>query len=106
MDRLATALAAEAARLPGVARVYTAKTLGQAPRSDWNAEWWRRLLPADSGWLVCPATAPGYIWSAGGLDADHGAAHPEDVAVAIVFYGPGMRRSDLRGACVRWTSGS
>jgi hypothetical protein len=78
-----------------VARVYTAKTLAQAPRSDWNAELWRRLIPADYGWLFCSSTAAGYVWSAGGLDAEHGAANPEDVAVPIAFYGPGIAAQRL-----------
>jgi hypothetical protein len=58
---LAQALAADAAHLPGVTRVYAAKTLAQAPRSDCNAELWRRLLPPDFGWLFCAVTAPGYV---------------------------------------------
>jgi hypothetical protein len=95
VDSLATTLAAEAARLPGVTQVYTAKTLAQAPRSDGNAELWRRLLPADYGWLFCAALAPGYVWSAGGLSAEHGGAHPEDVAVPIAFWGPGIRAQRL-----------
>jgi hypothetical protein len=90
VDSLAAALGVEAAGLPGVARVYTPRTLAEAPGSDWNATLWRHLLPPDYGWLLCAVTAPGYVWSAGGLDAEHGAAHPEDVAVPIVFYGPGI----------------
>jgi arylsulfatase A-like enzyme len=35
-------------------------------------------------------TTPGYVWSGGGLDAEHGAAHPEDQAVPIAFYGSGI----------------
>ena len=89
-DSLADALAAEAARLPGVARVYTPRTLSLAPRSDWNAELWRHMIPPDYGWLVCAVTSPGYVWSAGGLDAEHGSTNPEDVAVPIAFYGAGI----------------
>jgi predicted AlkP superfamily pyrophosphatase or phosphodiesterase len=90
-DSVADALAAEAARLPGVARVYTPRTLALAPRSDWNAELWRHMIPPDYGWLLCALTAPGYVWSAGGLDAEHGSTNPEDVAVPIAFYGEGIR---------------
>ena len=87
VDSLASALAAEAASLPGVARVFTPRTLALAPPSDWNAELWRHMIPPDYGWLLCGVTAPGYVWSAGGLDAEHGSTNPEDVAVPIAFYG-------------------
>jgi len=87
VDSLAGALAAEAASLPGVARVFTPRTLALAPPSDWNAELWRHMIPPDYGWLLCGVTAPGYVWSAGGLDAEHGSTNPEDVAVPIAFYG-------------------
>jgi len=87
VDSLAGALAAEAASLPGVARVFTPRTLALAPASDWNAQLWHHMIPPDYGWLLCGVTAPGYVWSAGGLDAEHGSTNPEDVAVPIAFYG-------------------
>lgn len=90
VDSLAGTLAAEAARLPGVARTYTPQTLARAPESDREATLWRRLLPSDYGWLVCAMTAPGYVWSGGGPDAEHGSANPEDIAVPIAFYGAGI----------------
>jgi len=90
VDSLADALGAEAASLRGVARVYTPRTLARAPASDWNAELWRHMLPPDYGWLFCAVTAPGYVWSAGGLEAEHGSTNPEDVAVPIAFYGDGI----------------
>ncbi len=90
VDSLAATLAAEAGRLPGVAQVYTARTLKLAPPSDSSAELWRRLLPPDLGWLLCAVVAPGYVWSGGGISAEHGGAHPEDIAVPIAFYGPGI----------------
>ncbi len=91
VDSLSATLAAEAGQLPGVSQVYTPRTLALAPRSDSSAELWRRLLPPDYGWLVCAITKPGYVWSAGGPSAEHGGAHPEDIAVPIAFYGPGIR---------------
>ena len=90
VDSLAQALAAEAASLPGVAHVYTPRGLARAPRSDRGAELWRHMIPLDYGWLVCAVTAPGYVWSDGGLDAQHGSTNPEDVAVPIAFYGAGI----------------
>ena len=102
VDSLATALASDAARLPGVARVYTLQTLARAPASERGAELWRHLLPADYSWLICAMTAPGYVWSAGGLDAEHGSANPEDIAVPIAFYGAGIpaRRVERRVSTV------
>lgn len=90
VDSLAATLAAEAGRLPGVSQVYTARTLPLAPTSDESAELWRRLLPSDFGWLLCAILAPAYVWSAGGTSAEHGGAHPEDIAVPIAFFGPGI----------------
>ena len=90
VDSVAQALAAEAARLPGVARVYTPRTLAAAPREDRSAELWRHLLPPDYGWLFCAVTAEGYIWSPGQLGAEHGATNHDDVAVPIAFLGPGI----------------
>ena len=91
VDSLTATLAAEAGQLRGVSQVYTPRTLARAPHSDQSAELWHRLLPPDYGWLVCAITAPGYVWSAGGPSAEHGGAHPEDIAVPIAFYGSGIR---------------
>ncbi|HEV2750065.1 MAG TPA: alkaline phosphatase family protein [Gemmatimonadales bacterium] len=90
VDSLAQALASEAARLPGVAHVYTPRTLAAAPPSDRSAELWRRLLPVDYGWLLCAVTTDGYVWSGGGLGAEHSSANWEDIEVPIAFYGPGI----------------
>ena len=51
------------------------------------------MLPPDYGWLFCAVTAPGYVWSAGEPDAEHGSTNPEDVAVLIAFYGGVCRPS-------------
>jgi arylsulfatase A-like enzyme len=90
VDSLGAGLAERAARVPGVARVYTPRTLAAAPASDRSAGQWRRLLPADYGWLFCAVTLPGYVWSSGQLGAEHGAGNPDDVAVPIVFWGEGI----------------
>jgi len=89
VDSLAKALAAEVRQLPGIARVYTPATLATAPAGDEGARLWRRLLPADYGWLVAALPKPGYVWSTGGLRAEHGGAHPEDINVPVVFLVPG-----------------
>ena len=90
VDSLAQALASAAARLPGVAHVYTPRTLTAAPAADWTAQLWRHLLPADYSWLFCAATSEGYVWSAGQLGAEHGSANLADVQVPIAFLGPGI----------------
>jgi type I phosphodiesterase/nucleotide pyrophosphatase len=89
VDSLAAALAAEVRRLPGIAQVYTPATLAAAPAVDEAARLWRRLIPADYGWLVCALPKPGYVWSSGGLRAEHGGAHAEDINVPVVFLVPG-----------------
>ena len=89
VDSLAAALAAEVQLLPGIARVYTPATLAAAPPTDESARLWRRLLPATYGWLVCALPKPGYVWSPGGLRAEHGGAHAEDINVPVVFLVPG-----------------
>jgi arylsulfatase A-like enzyme len=89
VDSLAAGLAAAARSYPGVARVFTPATLVRAPGSDAAARLWRRQLPADYGWLICTLPRPGYIWSPGGLRAEHSGAHAEDVHVPIVFLVPG-----------------
>ena len=96
VDSLSATLAAEAGQLRGVSQVYTPRTLALAPHTDQSAELWRRLLPPDYGWLICAITAPGYVWSAGGPSAEHGSAHPEDIAVPIAFYGSGIRAQLVR----------
>ena len=87
VDSLSQALAAEAQALPGVAQVYTPRSLARAPFNDRAATLWRHLLPSDYGWLICATTKPGYVWSSGGLDAEHASANADDIAVPIAFYG-------------------
>lgn len=89
IDSLATGLAAAARSVPGVAQVFTPATLVRAPPSDAAARLWRRQLPADYGWVICALPRPGYIWSPGGLRAEHSGGHAEDIHVPIVFLVPG-----------------
>ncbi len=90
IDSLAQTLAAEAMAVPGVAQVYTPRTLAQAAATDPTATLWRHLLPASLGWLFCASTKPDYVLSTGGLDAEHGTANRDDIAVPIAFYGAGI----------------
>lgn len=89
VDSLAATLAAEVRQLPGIAQVYTPATLAAAPAGEEGARLWRRLIPADYGWLVCVLPKPGYVWSPGGLRGEHGGAHAEDINVPVVFLVPG-----------------
>lgn len=90
VDSLAEALAREARRTPGVARVYTPATLGRAPGTDVHALRWRRELPPDFGWLLCAVTEPNWVWSSGGAGAVHGGTSDDDVEVPIIFAGAGI----------------
>jgi hypothetical protein len=92
VDSVADALATDARRRPGIASVYTRRSLGTAPSSDQAAARWRRTLPSDFGWLIAAAVKPEYVWSDGGATGTtHGQMNPEDLNVPIVFMGPGIR---------------
>lgn len=90
VDSLAGALAAEVRRGPGVATVYTPRTLAAAPPADINAMRWRHAIPKDISWLFCTVLKPGYVWSPGKLSAEHGTMSDETVSVPIAFWGAGV----------------
>jgi hypothetical protein len=89
LDSVAAALRAKVAAVPGVARVYTPKTLKRAADSDTGAVLWRRTIPDDLGWLLCATLEPGYVWSAGVI-AEHGTTNLDDQWVPVAFLGPGF----------------
>lgn len=88
LDSVAAALAARTASVPGVAQVYTPKTLRRAPDSDTAAVLWRRTIPDDFGWLLCATVEPGFVWSPGRVIAEHGTTSRDDQWVPIAFLGP------------------
>ncbi len=90
VDSLAEVLAAEAARHPGVARVYTPRSLAHAAATDTHAQRWKRVLPAGYGWLICAVLQDGWVWSPGKQAAEHGSTGDDDVSVPIAFLGPGI----------------
>jgi hypothetical protein len=90
VDSIASALAAEARGRPGVAAVYTPKSLAAAPASDENAARWRRSIPREISWLFAAVAKPGYIWNPGRLIAEHGTMNDQDVNVPIAFWGAGV----------------
>jgi hypothetical protein len=77
--------------VPGVARVFTPKTLRSAPASDSAALLWRRTIPDDFGWLLCATVPPGYVWSARVI-GEHGTTNIDDQWVPVAFLGPGFVR--------------
>jgi hypothetical protein len=90
LDSVTAALAAKAAAVPGVARVYTPKTLKRAADSDTGAVLWRRTIPDDLGWLLCATLEPGFVWSPGRVIAEHGTTNLDDQWVPVAFLGPGF----------------
>ncbi|MEP6572689.1 MAG: alkaline phosphatase family protein [Gemmatimonadota bacterium] len=98
VDSLAKALAAEAARVPGVAGTWTPSTLARTASTDVNAARWRRSLPSATSWLFCASLLPGYQWGGGAGSTSHGSTNQDDVLVPIVFLGAGVRPGVLTRA--------
>jgi arylsulfatase A-like enzyme len=94
VDQVAAALAAKAARRPGVARVFTPASLAAAPPTDTLAMLWRHSIPPGYGWLIAAAIQPGFVWSRPDEpSAEHGSTAPLDLTVPIVVAGPGVRHA-------------
>ncbi|MFL5494458.1 MAG: alkaline phosphatase family protein [Gemmatimonadales bacterium] len=92
LDSLTAALAGQAARRPGVRRVYTPTSLWSSPADDREAGLWRRTIPSGHGWLICVSLKPGFVWSPPDqLIAEHGSTAPADIEVPIAFLGRGIR---------------
>ena len=90
LDSLSEALATAARRVPGVARVYTPRSLRAAPPTDRQAVLWRRALPNWVGWLLCLVAEPGFMFSEQTGLTTHGTTNPDDVQVPIAFLGAGI----------------
>jgi predicted AlkP superfamily pyrophosphatase or phosphodiesterase len=90
VDSLVNALVAQVRRGPGVATVYTPRTLAEAPATDVNAMRWRHAIPKEIPWLFCTVLKPGFVWSSGKLSAEHGTMSEESVNVPIAFWGAGV----------------
>jgi arylsulfatase A-like enzyme len=92
LDSLTAALADQAARRPGVSRVYTPTSLRSSPADDPEAGLWRRTIPSGHGWLICVSLQPGFVWSPPDqLIAEHGTTAPADIEVPIAFLGGRIR---------------
>ena len=96
VDSVAAALAAQAATVPGVARVFTPKSLRAAPPTDTAAVLWRRTLPDEFPWLLCATLETGYVWSPGRVIAEHGTTSLNDQWVPVAFLGPGIPARHFR----------
>lgn len=75
---------------PGVARVFTPRTLAKAPATDVAARRWRHSIPPDFGWLVAAVTPEGTTWDSWTTGDNHGTPWQLDVQVPIVFWGAGL----------------
>lgn len=89
-DSLAEALAREAGAMPGVARVFTPRSLARAPVADEEARLWRRALPSWLGWLIAVSSEPGWIFTDTPGWTNHGSTQRADMHVPIMFMGPGL----------------
>jgi hypothetical protein len=90
-ESLATNLAPQVWKLPGVVNAWTPATLGGAGPRDVHAVRWWRALPRTLSWLVCAVAKPGYSWGESSGSADHGTTNAEDVDVPIIFMGAGIK---------------
>jgi arylsulfatase A-like enzyme len=90
VDSVASALAAKAAVVPGVAEVFTPKSLRAASAADSGALLWRRTIPDDFPWLLCATLEPGYVWSPDRVIAEHGTTSVNDQWVPVAFLGSGI----------------
>jgi predicted AlkP superfamily pyrophosphatase or phosphodiesterase len=90
VDSLASAFASQLARISGVTRIYTPRTLAAMPDDDLDAGRWKRSIPPDFEWLAAASLAPGYIWSFSVGATTHGTTNVDDVRVPILFMGPGI----------------
>lgn len=89
-DSLSAAVASELARITGVTRVHTPRTLAAADSTDVDAMRWRRTIPKDFDWIAAASIAPGYIWSYSPATTTHGSPNADDRLVPILFMGKGI----------------
>ena len=90
VDSLAEQMAGEVAAMPGVARVFTPRSLGRAVAADEQARLWRRALPPSQGWLVAAVSRKGWIWTDTPGWTNHGSTQRSDMHIPMLFMGPGL----------------
>jgi len=91
VDSLADVLAREARAQPGVAKVFTPRSLARAAATDAEVRLWRRTIPPAQGWLVAASVGPGWLWADSPGWTTHGTTQPLDMNVPVIFYGAGLR---------------
>lgn len=90
VDSMSAALAVEISALPGVARVYTPRSLAAAPADDPSAGLWRRSLPENFQWLVAAELEDGWMWNTGRTSTSHSTTALQNRRVPILFRVPGL----------------
>lgn len=83
---LADDLARTMAALPGVARVFTPRSLAAAPATDEHARLWRRSIPPSHAWLALAEPREGWVLTGSGK-AEHGTSLLGNRHVPIAFLG-------------------
>lgn len=91
IDSLAESLAAQVRRHPGIAEVFTPRSLARAASTNEQARLWRRTIPPSQGWLVAASSGPGWLWADSPGWTTHGSTQPLDMNVPIIFYGAGIK---------------
>jgi hypothetical protein len=88
VDSLREAFADRVRQREGVRRVYTPASL--AATADADAMMWRRLIPADTEWLVAVSLDDGWLWTSVQTITDHGSTNLDDVRIPILLTVPGV----------------
>ncbi len=88
-DSLMRAFAANAKKVPGVARADFVRTLAQGDTvRDFVARRWFHMFPDDSPAAMVITLKPYWYWGEPGGSASHGSVYDYDAHVPILFYGP------------------
>jgi arylsulfatase A-like enzyme len=82
-------LARSMAGLPGVARVFTPRSLAAAPDDDEAARLWRHSIPPAHAWLALAEPAEGWVFTAS-QKAEHGTPLVTNRHVPVAFLGAGI----------------
>ena len=91
-DSIAEALRADLARVPGVLRVDTRRTIaGADTATDWIARRWQKMLPPELDAGVLITLQPGMVYSSSTLNAKHGMMDEEGSHVTLAFLGRPFR---------------
>jgi arylsulfatase A-like enzyme len=90
IDSLARAVATRVRTLPGVRGAHTPASLAAAPRTDAEANRWRRQYLGGMEWLVAVSVQPDWVWGSSKVETGHGSTNMADFRVPILFRVPGV----------------